>query len=92
MSGAESNAIEAPPAVPRSGYSAEVEMHVLVSGRAVPLAQVGPASLTLRSPERLPTGDATVRVVVDGTRFEMRVAIDAPDQETTEYPARFHTP
>ncbi|MEZ6233596.1 MAG: hypothetical protein R3B68_05365 [Phycisphaerales bacterium] len=66
-------------------------MHLLVSGRVVPLAQVGPESLTLRCPERLPTGNAVVRVEVDGERFEMGVAIDSPAAETSEYPARFHS-
>jgi hypothetical protein len=49
------------------GYSAHVDLYLLVNGSRFPLAQVGAGSLILRQPQDIPAGtQAKLVISIDG--------------------------
>jgi hypothetical protein len=59
------------------GYSANVEMYLVVQGQQLPLGQVGPAHCTLRQPAQFAPTTGEIVIVVDG--HETRVQAFFPD-------------
>ena len=49
----------------KDGYSAHVEIYLIVGDEHLPVAQVGPNSLILRQPSELPAGHAQIVIKVD---------------------------
>ncbi len=67
------------------GYSSTVSLHLLVDGRMIPLAQVGPDYAILREPMSLPQCNAEIIVGIDGREHRSAVRLvdgAAPDNET----------
>jgi len=54
------------PQPPPLRHSADVRIHLLVNGSALPVAQLGPTFLLLRTPTDHPPGDAEIRMSIDG--------------------------
>jgi hypothetical protein len=49
------------------GYSAHVEIHLLLDGKQIDIAQIGHGSFILRSPQSIPPGtEATLVIKIDG--------------------------
>ena len=71
------------------GYSAAVELYLLVNGNRLPLSHVGPKSFRLRSWFPIPPKtDATLLIVVDGHEEHRHVFIQhgaADGAERIEY-------
>jgi hypothetical protein len=59
-----------------AGYSADVQLFLIVDGRTYALAQIGPDFVTLREPAELPTADAEVVMVVDGRENRWAVTLE----------------
>ncbi len=59
----------------KDGYSAAVEIRLIVDGRELSVAQVGPRSLILRQPCELPSGDARIIIKVDDHEEEHDVIL-----------------
>jgi hypothetical protein len=57
------------------GHSAQVKMQLLINGRSIPVAQLGPDFLLLDHPFDLPPGNAELVVQVDQSerRWEVRL-------------------
>lgn len=49
----------------QGGHSAQVDMHLLVNGGSIPVAQMGPDFLILKEPSDHPPGQATMVLQVD---------------------------
>jgi hypothetical protein len=49
-----------------SSHSADVRIHLLVNGSALPVAQLGPEFLVLRDPIDHPPCDAEITMAIDG--------------------------
>jgi hypothetical protein len=60
----------------RSGYSADVRIQLRLDGRCLPVAQLGPDFLILRSPTDYPPSDAEIILSIDGdeSRWPVRLA------------------
>jgi hypothetical protein len=57
------------------GYSADVRIHLHVNGHVLPVAQLGPDFLILRTPVEHPPADAEIRMSIDGdeSRWPVRL-------------------
>jgi hypothetical protein len=55
-----------PPQGPTATHSADVRIHLLVNGWALPVAQLGPEFLILRTPVDHPPCDAEIALSIDG--------------------------
>jgi hypothetical protein len=57
------------------GHSAQVKIQLLINGRSVPVAQVGPDFMLLNHPFDLPPGNAILVLQVDESerRWEVRL-------------------
>lgn len=58
-------------------YSSKVEIYLLVEGRKIPVAQVGPDTLILRDEDTV-SGLAELVITVDGTVYTSEVFV-SPD-------------
>ena len=65
----------------RRSHSATVELSLNLAGRVVPLWEVGPNFVVLRTPERIPPGPAEVVVSIDGTLSQRSVELHAQSAE-----------
>ena len=65
------------------GYSAHVELTLIVAGDRIELAQVGHQRIYLRSPMTLPAGPAELIVQVDGNARRKNITIP-PGQGTAQ--------
>jgi len=54
------------PATKSDSYSADVRIHLHVNGNALPVAQLGPSFLILRTPMEHPPCDAEITMSIDG--------------------------
>lgn len=61
------------PLDPRSNYSAEVRLRLIVGDRSFPLAKIGPSHVVLREPTELAPGAAEVVMTVDGREHRWAV-------------------
>jgi hypothetical protein len=61
------------------GYSAEVEIHLVVEGRRFAVSHIGPDSLILRDEESVPNGHAQIIIKIDGREEVHDVIIHAAD-------------
>jgi hypothetical protein len=59
------------------GYSAEVELYLLVDGRRLPVAQVGKDFLILRDPVDVPSGYAELSITIDGNEQIHQIILSA---------------
>lgn len=66
------------------GYSAEVEIYLLVDGRRLPVAQVGKDFLMLREPVDVPSGYAELCIVIDGNEQIHQIILSAQKPTATE--------
>jgi hypothetical protein len=66
------------------GYSSEVELHLLVDGRRLEVAQVGKDFLILREPAAVPSGHAELIITIDGNEQVHHVILSANDPATAE--------
>jgi hypothetical protein len=48
------------------GHSADVRMHLSVNGQVLPIAQLGPEFLILRTPVEFAPADAEISLSIDG--------------------------
>ena len=57
------------------GYSADVSIQLYVNGHVLPVAQLGPDFLILRTPVDHPPADAEIRMSIDGdeSRWPVRL-------------------
>lgn len=60
-----------------AGYSAQVEMYLIVHGRKLEIGQLGPAHCIVRKPVPVLPGVGEIVVIVDGS--ESRTPVDLPD-------------
>ncbi|MCE9527141.1 MAG: hypothetical protein K8R36_13930 [Planctomycetales bacterium] len=58
---------------PASGYSSEIQGHLLVGELQYPLARLGPEAIGLRSPLTLSPSNAEIVLTIDGCVNRMRV-------------------
>lgn len=58
------------------GHSADVRIELRVNGHVMPVAQLGPDFLVLRTPTDHPPTDAEIRMSIDGdeSRWTVRLA------------------
>jgi len=72
------------------GHSADVQMHLYVGGRVLPIAQLGPGFITLRNPIDLPPVEAEISLSIDGNverwRVQLPEGISTQKQETKTEP------
>jgi hypothetical protein len=61
----------------QSGYSADVRIHLILNGRSIPVAQLGPGFLLLDAPADYPPGLASIVLRVD--EAEERWQVRLPD-------------
>lgn len=61
------------------GYSAEVEIFLLVDGRKLPVSHVDDKTLILREEEVVPNGPAQIIMRIDGRENTYDVTIEAND-------------
>ena len=72
-------------AAPTRPFSAKTTLHLLVEGRSVDLAGIGPRFVSLRKPTVLPPGPATVVATIDeSVRYWSVVIPDDLDPAETE--------
>ena len=64
------------PSVPRSGYSAQVRMTLVVNGHTLDVAQLASRFLILASPVDHPPAPAEVLLSVDGQQTRWPVFLD----------------
>ncbi len=57
------------------GYSADVRIHLHVNGHVLPVAQLGPDFLILRTPVNHPPVDAEIAMSIDGDESRWRVRL-----------------
>jgi hypothetical protein len=59
-----------------SGHSADVRLHLFINGHVLPIAQLGPDFLVLRTPADYPPSDGEIHMVIDGqaSRWPVRLA------------------
>lgn len=50
------------------GYSARINLELIVNGQVIDVAQTGPDKLILREPATLPAGEATLVITIDDKR------------------------
>jgi hypothetical protein len=62
---------------PPVGYSADVRIHLLVNGAVLPVAQLGPDFLILRTPLDCPACEAEITMSIDG--HESRWTVSLPE-------------
>jgi hypothetical protein len=65
-----------------NGHSAEVRIRLLLNGRSISVAQLGPDFIILREAESLPPCDAEMSLTIDGD--EERWSIRLPEGLRTE--------
>ena len=70
------------------GYSAQVEIYVLIDGAKHDVAQIGPDSLILRQPLEFAKGPAQIVVSVDGRQETHEVILYRPDESNGSSPSR----
>ena len=66
------------------GYSSEVEIHLLIGGKRLPVAQVGKDFLILREPAPVPSGHAELSITIDGIENVHHVIVSNCDPATAE--------
>jgi hypothetical protein len=66
------------------GYSAEVEISLIVDGQEYPVAQIGPHSFILRTPQAVKLGYAKIITCIDGRKTEKDVILHAADPSESE--------
>ncbi len=66
------------------GYSAHVEMFVLVDGCRMDVAQIGPDTLILRNPVQVRKGYAEIIIRVDGREEKHKVILHSTDDSNAE--------
>jgi hypothetical protein len=59
----------------KTGYSADVRLHLAISGRVIDLAQVAPEFLIINRPLDLPPCQGEVVVTVDGVESRRRASL-----------------
>lgn len=59
------------------GYSAEVEIYLLVNGRKLPVSHIDDKTLILREDEVVPDGHAQIIIRIDGQERTYDVIINA---------------
>jgi hypothetical protein len=57
------------------GHSADVRIHLHVNGHRLPVAQLGPDLLILRTPVDHPPGEAEISMTIDGDERRWRVRL-----------------
>jgi hypothetical protein len=60
----------------RYGYSADVRMHLTLNGYVLPIAELGPEYLILRSPLEHGPADAEISLSIDGNERRWMVHLD----------------
>ena len=50
------------------GYSARINLELIVNGQVIDVVQTAPDRLTLRDPATLPAGEATLVITIDDKR------------------------
>jgi hypothetical protein len=60
---------------PQGGHSARVKMRLLLNGNSIPVVQMGPDFLILKSPIEHPPSDATLELCVDASERRWKVRL-----------------
>jgi hypothetical protein len=66
------------------GYSAEVQIYLIVDGRRLPVAQVGKDFLILREPADIPSGHAVLNITIDGNEQLHDIILATSNPATAE--------
>ncbi len=66
------------------GYSSEVEIHLIIEGRRLPVSHIESESLILRTNEIVPNGHAQISISVDGREEIHDVIIHSSNPEASE--------
>ena len=59
----------------QGGHSAQVKMSLMLNGNSIPVVQMGPDFLILKSPFEHPPGDATLELWVDASERRWKVRL-----------------
>lgn len=65
----------------KTGYSAEVRLHLRVNGEMIPVSHTEPESIILRSHYKIPSGPATLVINIDGRIIERKIILRDPEDD-----------
>jgi hypothetical protein len=66
------------------GYSAHVEIFLVVDGEWLPVSHIGPYSFVLREPRRVRRGSAQIVIRIDGDEKHVDVILGSADPTEEE--------